>query len=512
MNDAVQKLKVFVSYSHRDHAFVDELTAGLKLAGFLPVLDQQDVSAGDNWEERLGGLILQSDTVAFVVSSFSVRSERCLWELARALQLSKRLIPIVLGSVPESEIPEQLRQLRFIRFENDSRLTRSLAEVADALQKDLHWIREHTRIGELAARWEMRGRSTSLLLREDELSEALHWMSARPAGAPEITQLQEALLSASAEQERAAKAAAVRSRQLGQQTRLAIRIIFTAGILAIAYQLWSHREYALLQLADFADQLRRKVAAEGSVPREGDSFTDCARCPTMIVVPPGEFEMGSKDGSEDEKPVHNVTISAPFAVSRFEIQFDEWDACYLLGGCPKIERDVTAISGTRPVVEVSWYEARDFAAWLSRRTGHNYRLLSEAEWEYAARAKSKTLFPWGQTLEENRANCSGCRGRDVYGASAEAGSFLPNDFGLFHMLGNVWEWVQDCYSRNYDDAHPDGSANSEGHCNFRVVRGGSWDFGPEFLRPTLRQMDVPESKRSNLGFRIARTFARQGLK
>jgi hypothetical protein len=168
--DSAEKLKVFISYSRRDSTdFADELVAGLEVAGFAPFLDRHDIAAGEKWEERLGGLIEQADTVVFVISPGSVKSERCAWEVERTLQKSKRLLPVVFKAVPEADMPEQLRERQFVRFDGAAGFARPLAELAQALRRDLEWIREHTRLGELAARWETRGRPQSLLLRGEDV-------------------------------------------------------------------------------------------------------------------------------------------------------------------------------------------------------------------------------------------------------------------------------------------------------------------------------------------------------
>src|SRR5262245_55897798 len=147
---AGEKLKVFISYSRRDSAaFADELMAGREVAGFAPFLDRHDIAAGEDWEARLGGLIAQSDTVVFVVSPEAVKSERCVWEVDRAIELSKRLLPVIFKPVPEHDIPEKLSRLQFVRFNEGRGITRPLAELAEALRQDLDWIREHTRLGKL---------------------------------------------------------------------------------------------------------------------------------------------------------------------------------------------------------------------------------------------------------------------------------------------------------------------------------------------------------------------------
>jgi len=160
-----QRLKVFLSYSRRDSSeFADDLIDGLELAGFAPFLEH-DIAAGEDWEARLGGLIQEADTVVFIVSPEAVKSERCSWEVDKTLNLSKRLLPIIHKPVRDADIPEQLRRRQFIDFSKGLSITRPLRELADALHRDLEWIREHTRLGELAVRWQSRKQPDSLLLR-----------------------------------------------------------------------------------------------------------------------------------------------------------------------------------------------------------------------------------------------------------------------------------------------------------------------------------------------------------
>src|SRR5215510_9502349 len=199
---AGEKLKVFISYSRKDSAeFADELVAGLEYGGFAPFLDRHDIAAGEDWEARLGGLIAESDTVVFVLSPEAVKSDRCVWEVDRTIELAKRLLPVIFKSVPEHEIPKTLSRLQFVRFDTGRGITRPLAELAEALRQDLDWIREHTRLAELAWRWEGRVRPESLLLRGDDLGAAKTWMATRKVGAPEITDAQRALISASEDAE-----------------------------------------------------------------------------------------------------------------------------------------------------------------------------------------------------------------------------------------------------------------------------------------------------------------------
>src|SRR5689334_11194399 len=224
-----------------------------------------------------------------------------------------------------------------------------------------------------------------------------------------------------------------------------------------------------------------------------DTFKECANCPEMMVVPAGSFMMGSPKGepgrSADEGPQHTVTIARPFAVGRFSVTFEEWDACAADGGCNQMEvlaglgkvirpykpSDEGWGRGRRPVINVSWDDAKAYVAWLSRKTGKPYRLLSGSEYEYATRAGTQTAYPWGDAIGTNNANCHACGSQWDAKQTAPVGSFAANGFGLYDMVGNVREWTEDCYHDTYSGAPTDGSAWIEGgNCYDRVVRGGSF--------------------------------------
>src|SRR5262245_60945102 len=287
---AVEKLKVFISYSRKDSAeFADELLAGLKVAGFAPFLDRHDIAAGEDWEARLGGLIAQFDTVVFVVSPEAVKSDRCVWEVDRTIEVSKRLLPVIFKSVTEHEIPKGLSRLQFVRFDTGRGITRPLAELADALRQDLDWIREHTRLGELARRWEGRERRESLLLRGDDLEAAKAWMATRKVGAPEITDAQRALITASEQaeakrlgNERAQlerdkaqvaeiKAAQARTARLQRITRWAFAAVAAVVLIGVGVVGWlqadkarqlARQEVALAQSRQQLNEARASVSTE----------------------------------------------------------------------------------------------------------------------------------------------------------------------------------------------------------------------------------------------------------
>jgi formylglycine-generating enzyme required for sulfatase activity len=239
-------------------------------------------------------------------------------------------------------------------------------------------------------------------------------------------------------------------------------------------------------------------------------FTDCAKvCPAMIVVPAGTFVMGSPDDEprryQFEGPQREVTIAASFAVSKYEVTFDEWDACVAAKACPNVKDRWGR--GQRPVINVSWHEAQRYVRWLSQSTGKAYRLLTEAEWEYAARAGTKTRYSWGDKPGEGNANCAICGSRWDYKGTAPVGSFEPNAFGLYDMHGNVGEWVEDAFHDTYNGAPTDGSAWLRGgDPSYRTHRDGSWLEMPNFLRAASRGTAGADDQRDILGFRVARTL------
>ena len=244
--------------------------------------------------------------------------------------------------------------------------------------------------------------------------------------------------------------------------------------------------------------------------REDTEFRDCAECPLMVVVPAGSFMMGSPAGElsrrDGEGPVHRVSISQPFAVGKHEVTFAEWDACVSAGGCGHRRDDFGWGRGTRPVINVSWTDAQSYVEWLSGETGARYRLLSESEWEYAARAGTTTRYWWGNEIGRNRANCDGCGSRWDFRETAPVGSFPSNGFGLHDMHGNVWEWVEDCWHDSYSGAPTDESAWTTGDCSGRIHRGGAWSSGPWRLRSAVRSGTSTFNQNDNLGFRVARTL------
>jgi len=262
-------------------------------------------------------------------------------------------------------------------------------------------------------------------------------------------------------------------------------------------------------------------------PAPGNTFRDCPACPEIMVVPAGEFVMGStlaETGHTDEKPQHTVRIAQAFGVGKFEVTFEQWDACTKAGRCLAANDDGFG-RGRYPVINVSWVDAKAYTEWLSEATGRAYRLLSEAEFEYAARAGTQTAWFWGDAPDSwgsrdacDYANTHDEAGKeahpmyvwshhkcnDGYGENGPTGSYKANAFGLHDMIGNVREWNEDCLHLGYEDAPVDGSVRPhQGACEKRVARGGTWVDGPSTSRSAYRYSEPEDFRNYQVGFRVA---------
>ncbi len=231
---------------------------------------------------------------------------------------------------------------------------------------------------------------------------------------------------------------------------------------------------------------------------------DCPSCPQMVKIPAGAFNMGSTEFFPFEGPVHHVVIASDFHMARSEISLAEWDACVAERGCSYSAADQSAADRTRtPVTNLNWDDTQQYVQWLSKKTGKTYRLPSEAEWEYAARGGTTTTYPWGAKMERNRVNCSGCNGGPSNGPVA-AGAYPANGFGLYNMLGNVAEWVEDCWHDSYRSAPSDGSAWAAPGCQERVLRGGAFNNDARYVRSASRYKYDYDVRYESNGFRVVR--------
>jgi formylglycine-generating enzyme required for sulfatase activity len=306
----------------------------------------------------------------------------------------------------------------------------------------------------------------------------------------------------------AAPAAAAKKKS----SRPGTRWIVAAG-LAAAVVAGIGAYIAIPHLRSLLTSPARPVPVDRAVER---AFPDCPTgCPMMIVVPTGSFNMGSEDGEpnrgNDEGPVRKVTIRKIFLAAKYPVTFEEWDYCHAHGGCAGLlPSDNNWGHGRQPVINVSWQDAQSYIEWLSKYTGHKYRLLTEAEREYIARAGTTTPFWWGEGITTAEANYDG---RKRYGdepaglfrqRTLTVDTFPPNPLGFYQTSGNTWDWVEDCYHDSYEQAPTDSSAWLTGDCAHRVLRGGSWGSQPRNVRSAARWKQPIDTREPYYGFRVAR--------
>ncbi|HEY9051624.1 MAG TPA: formylglycine-generating enzyme family protein [Gammaproteobacteria bacterium] len=241
------------------------------------------------------------------------------------------------------------------------------------------------------------------------------------------------------------------------------------------------------------------------VPHIQDRLSDGSYGPQLVVLPGGEYVRGDNEGDEDEKPAIRIKPGV-FAIGVYEITFAEYDHF-----CKQTRRTMPADQdwgrGNRPVVNVSWEDAMAYILWLSDKTGQTYRLPTDGEWEYAARAGSDSQYWWGSELGLARANCEGCGSLWDGDKTAPVGRFPANAFGLHDTAGNVFEWVADCYHNSFEHAPPDGAALDKPGCGKRVIRGGAWSFPPKEIRSANRWRDFPSRRSDDTGFRVVREIS-----
>jgi len=248
-------------------------------------------------------------------------------------------------------------------------------------------------------------------------------------------------------------------------------------------------------------------ATEGGAAKPGEAkageIRDCPACPVLISLNSGSFTMGSGTSDPTERPPHHVTIPHAFAIGKYEVTVEQWNACADANACPRIPTDPPE-ARRAPARDISWDDAQQYIAWLSKVTGKTYRLPTEAEWEYAARGGTSSAYWWGDQMRKGNANCKDCGDPWSDAAPANVGTFAPNPFGLYDMNGSVWEWVADCWHASYKNAPVDGRAWDEPGCIARVIRGGSWLEGASYMVSSTRFKYSSSVRQSQNGFRVAR--------
>lgn len=528
------KIKVFVSYSRQDAEFVGKIVDALSANGDIHVFrDTDDILPTEAWKERLANLISQADTIVFCLSPRSAISDVCRWEIAHAERLKKRIMPIVVERVEDGTAPEGLAKLNYIFFDSAEGFGSSLGSLVQSLRTDIGWIREHTRIGELSRRWAQQ-KTKDELLRGAALRDAEQWVKYKPHNSPNLTDNMIDFLAQSHRVEISARR--LRTVSLSFIGLLIVALVFGYFLYEFESEKFSKRRRQVLQSSwisrDEVNRIRKIAQKLIQRPKDvlsndkekslrvGQTFRECQKCPEMIVVPGGQFMMGGpkSDGHEFGQPQHLVRISKSFAVSKFEITFEQWDKCAQFGVCENIA-NIGAGAARKAVHNISWTDAQQYTEWLTLLTGKNYRLLTEAEWEYAARAGTNTTYYWGAHFDASKANCckvvsfEDMRTAEAWYSAMQpdiVGSYSPNQFGLYDMLGNVSEWVADDWHDNYSSAPTDGSAwvnRGEGYeiIEFRVHRGGSIFEDSEGISVYWRHRHYDRvSPAHGIGFRVAR--------
>jgi formylglycine-generating enzyme required for sulfatase activity len=384
------------------------------------------------------------------------------------------------------------------------------------LQADADDLKLVDTIERAAAEWDRNGRLDAWLDHRGSRLAAARNVLSRPDFRRRLGSLGEAYLESAVEAELLQQR---RARRRRRQEAAAVVLLLLVGAILVGG--WLVRNYLKAGIANVVDLMQPQMlsAEEERSLVPGSEFTECVRCPTMVVVPAGSFLMGARndEGEDYERPQHNVTFAKSFAVAKFVVTFDAWDACVAAFACSAADdQGWDHPRGTRPVINVNWDDAQAYAAWLSRHTGKRYRLLSEAEFEYAARAGTLGKYPWGEDIGVghaicdslgNRMNPVGC-GTEFDGLQTGPVGRYKNNFGLYDMHGNVWEWVADCLHRDYRGAPDDGSAWTtdcvDAAHNVRVLRGGSWYRTPDELRSAHRFSSLGDYRDNDISFRLAR--------
>jgi formylglycine-generating enzyme required for sulfatase activity len=512
----------------------------VKDVGALPLLSY---TLDDMWTQmvRRGDGVLRLPAESFELGGVLVdRADAFLAAHPKSQAELRRIFTLKLATVREGEEPTRRRALRSEFTDEEWRLVCELADHPNRLLvtatpegsetyvevaheaifrrwgKLRDWIaaeREFLawRTGLEAARhaWQATpsGSKSDALLMGAGLTQAQSWIEKRRVDLPVVDR---DFIDQSAKRESRVRARAARMR--------ALIYLLLVGIIASLVG-WINQEYIKEQIhwqttmrpyrvANVEPYVLETKAERALKPLA--TFRECDRdCPEMVVLPAGEFVMGSPTTETgrypNEGPQRSVRIAKPFAVSKFAVTFVDWDACVSVGGCPHVS-DSGFGRGTRPVINVRWDEAQQYGAWFSKMTGRPYRLLTEAEWEYAARAGSTTAYFWGEQIGKGNANCNECGSQWDSQKTSPVGSFESNAYGLYDMAGNVWQWVQDCYHDNYYGSPTDGSGWTIGDCSHRVVRGGSWGTLARYLRSANRDWYSADDRDFHIGFRLARTL------
>jgi formylglycine-generating enzyme required for sulfatase activity len=504
---------IFISHSSRDRKMAETISGALERRGLRCWLSSRDIGPGENFQEAIVRAIRGSRVMVLVFTGNANNSNEIKKEMALASQHNLSVIPVrVEDVVPNDAFTYEFATRQWI----------------DAFQ---NWDQAVDRLSQ----------QVNMVLRAAGGSESLAPVAAvhAPPASKRTAAIAGAAIVLLAVVAAGAYVAFVRT-PAGAPAPLA------AAPAPVAPQAAAPSPPTLQPAVVTPPPPRQAVAtlppAPSPILAPGKTFRDCADCPEMVVIPSGEFLMGDESGPPPERPAHRVRVAAPFAVAKFHVTRGDYELFiqatgHASDGCDFRDgnnwRPLGNLSwhdpgfpqnNRHPVVCVSWDDAVAYAKWLSQLTGKPYRLLTEAEWEYAARAGTTTRFYWGddqsqicayenvedQAYEERFGRIRDVECRDGFVFTSPVGSFKPNPFGLYDMLGDAFQWVSDCWTENYDGAPADASiAVVAGGTCAHIARGANWYRQPGAVRASLRFRDEIGRRGTVIGFRVARDLGEQ---
>ncbi|MEZ5938971.1 MAG: SUMF1/EgtB/PvdO family nonheme iron enzyme [Hyphomonadaceae bacterium] len=492
---------VFLSYSREDRATAQKISEALAAEGFDVWWDKV-LRAGQTYDEVTEGMLRESAVVVVLWSAVSVKSK---WVRAEATlgERSSVLVPAMIEDCDRPIMFELVQTADLIGWDGDREAENWKSFVEDVRQAvgaaDAVQAPEPQSVAPTPVDATIETTFWTSIESDSDPADLEAYLKRYPNGHyADLARNRLAKLRAPArkaepqpipEPARASNAPAPKKKGsgLGEIVAALVTLAALAGAGYFGFTYFSGQK-----------SNQPALSAEAAVsPSVTGKFQDCEDCPAMVALAPGEFDMGSADEAPghvgNEGPVHKVSLQA-FAIGQYEVTYEQWGACVEGDGCRFQPSDRGNGGGSAPVQGVSWADANEYVRWLSNKTGRVYRLPTEAEWEYAARAGTDTAYWWGERFDRSIAPSG--RPLDVLKLQA-------NPFGLAGMLGNVREWAEDCYVNNYSDAASDGRAEMGGDCSRRVVRGGSFEDGPEAQRAANRARIGQTVRDGAVGFRIA---------
>lgn len=466
---------LFISYSRKDIETARKLTKAFEGQGLDFWIDWEGIPPTVDWWNEIQKGIEEADIFLFLISPDSIKSKICLMEIGHAVNNGKRLIPIIARNIKGNEAPPELKHINWIYFRKIDDFDASIVKLFNAIKSDYDWAQAHRRLQVKALDWERSHKDSSFLLRGKDLQDAEQQLVVNSSKEPDLTHLQNEYVSESRKTE-------------NMQQRLSRRRGIVATVIGAVLLILT----ALAMTGQLKRFIYRPVDMEGY----------------WVTIPAGEFQMGTgKDPVPsifEGQPVHAVFVDE-FQIGKYEVTNRQYSQCVNAGRC----RAVQEVAGGKdkelhPVVYVSWYDAKAFCEWVGGR------LPTEAEWEKAASwddtTKTKSTYPWGETIDCSYANYFGKDGGNGFcvGDTTPVGSYESgkNPYGLYDMGGNVWEWVSSLIMPYPYDAK-DGREDMNSKEN-RVLRGSAWNNYGQWVGSARRNGNEPTGTLNSVGFRCSR--------